>query len=182
MKGDILSNHMRFERLISIHRLHRKIKFCLLGFFSLVCISEAPPSLILLLISCSLQNSISVGEKIKEEVIPMAPILPNLVKFAKRCDGVQTQRNRRTLNATHSDSTTFDNPIIAALSLNQILIPHFFSHFVSCRCYLFLFMITTKLIRTIYLGIIWLCAAFFLLALAAVSLEPISFFKLDGSI
>ena len=36
MKGDILSYHMRFKRLISIHRLHRKIYFCLLSFFSLV--------------------------------------------------------------------------------------------------------------------------------------------------
>ena len=36
MKGDILSYHMRFERWISIHRLHRKINFCRLSFFSLV--------------------------------------------------------------------------------------------------------------------------------------------------
>ena len=36
MKGDILRYHMRFESLISIHRLHRKTNFCLLSFFSLV--------------------------------------------------------------------------------------------------------------------------------------------------
>ena len=34
-----------------------------------------------------------------------------------------------TGNATHSDSTAFDHPIIAALSLNQILKPHFFPPF-----------------------------------------------------
>ena len=36
MKGDILSFYMRYRRLISIHRLQRKINFCPLSLFSLV--------------------------------------------------------------------------------------------------------------------------------------------------
>ena len=37
MKGDILSFHMRYGRLNSIHRLQRKINFFPLSFFCLVC-------------------------------------------------------------------------------------------------------------------------------------------------
>ena len=40
MKGDILSFHMRYRGLISIHRLHRKINFGPLSFFPLVCSYE----------------------------------------------------------------------------------------------------------------------------------------------
>ena len=36
MKGDILSFHMRYRGLISIHRLHRKINFGPLSFLPLV--------------------------------------------------------------------------------------------------------------------------------------------------
>ena len=52
MKGDILSFHMRYRRLISIHRLQRKMNFCPLSFFSLVVSLPFPGGVLLTDLVC----------------------------------------------------------------------------------------------------------------------------------